>query len=357
MSTIIHLITTIEMGGAEKQLLVLAGQQVSNGHDVSVYYLKGEPELQEEFESLGVTVSNELTHANKIICYFRLFKILRVNSHAICHGHLPLSELMAALAKGKKHKLVVSRHNAEQFWPRRNRFLSKLLSRYVAARADKVIAISQAVANFLYWSGEVSSRTAVEVVHYGYARNRISAGQSFFLEKETCKTKIGTIGRLVDQKNYPTLLTAFSLVIRKNPNFHLYIVGDGPLKEQFQNLADELEIRSAVTWLGRTDMISEFLSSVDLFVLSSKYEGFGLVLLEAMAAGTPILAANNSAIPEVLGGNYPGLFKTYDSQELATKILDFPNFKEDFTEILNGRLALFQPQVMYRRIQEVYQEI
>jgi glycosyltransferase involved in cell wall biosynthesis len=357
MSTIVHLITTIEMGGAEKQLLVLAGQQASNGHDVTVLYLKGKPELKQDFESLGVKVSSRLTHASSIVSCFRFSRFLEKNPNAVCHAHLPQSELIAAFATGKKKKLVVTRHNAEQFWPRRNRYVSKVLSRLVAARADRVIAISQAVADFLYQSGEISTHTNVEVVLYGSAPNSESTAQAFFPETSRGETRIGTIGRLVDQKNYPTLLNAFSLVVRENPTFHLYVIGDGPLKKKLLRLADELEIGSAVTWLGRTDKIPQFLSSIDLFVLSSKYEGFGLVLLEAMAAGTPILAANNSAIPEVLGENYPGLFGTYDSDELAKKILEFPKFKNEYEESLNKRLVLFHPHVMYQKIQEIYQLI
>lgn len=357
MSTIIHLITTIEMGGAEKQLLVLAAQQVSNGHDVTVLYLKGKPELKQDFESLGVKVSSLLTHTNLIVSCIRFSKFLDENPNAICHAHLPQSELVAAFASGKKHKLVVTRHNAEQFWPRRNRHISKILSRLVTAKTNRIIAISQAVANFLYLSGEISTRTAVEVVFYGSAPNSESADKAFFPEIRKGETRIGTIGRLVDQKNYPTLLNAFSLVVRENPTFHLYVIGDGPLKTQLYRLANELEIESSVTWLGRTDKIPQFLSSIDLFVLSSKYEGFGLVLLEAMAAGIPILAANNSAIPEVLGTRYPGLFETYDSVELAKKILEFPKFKNEYEESLKERLHLFHPQVMYQKIQKIYQII
>ena len=357
MRRIIHLITTIEMGGAEKQLLVLAGQQVSNGHDVTVLYLKGKAELKQDFESLGVKVSSHLTHTNSIVSYFRFSRFLQKNPNAICHAHLPQSELMAAFARGKRQKLVVTRHNAEQFWPRRNRLVSKLLSRLVAARADRVIAISRAVADFLYQSGEISTQTTVDVVLYGSAPKSDSTGKPFLEEMSLGETRIGTIGRLVDQKNYPTLLNAFSLVRRENPTFHLYIIGDGPLKQELQNLANELEIGSAITWLGRTDKIPEFLSAIDLFVLSSKYEGFGLVLLEAMAAGTPILAANNSAIPEVLGQNYPGLFGTYNFEELAKKINEFPKLKNEYGGILSQRLVLFQPHVMYQKIEDIYQLI
>lgn len=357
MSKIIHLITTIEMGGAEKQLLVLAGQQVSNGHDVTIFYLKGRPELKEDFESLGIKVSSQLASTNSIFSFFRLSIFLHNNPSAICHAHLPQSELMAALAKGGKHKLVVTRHNAEQFWPRRNRLVSKLLSRIVAARADRVIAISRAVADFLYDSGEISTHTTVEVVLYGSAPDRDLSYQSFFPETNKVETRIGAIGRLVDQKNYPTLMKAFSLVVKKNPSFHLYIIGDGPLKQELQSLADLLEVGPAVTWLGRTKKIPQFLSSIDLFVLPSKYEGFGLVLLEAMAAGTPILAANNSAIPEVLGENYPGLFATYNFEELANKINEFPRLKGQYEEILKKRLILFEPHVMYQKIEDIYQSI
>jgi glycosyltransferase involved in cell wall biosynthesis len=169
--------------------------------------------------------------------------------------------------------------------------------------------------------------------------------------------KIGTIGRLVPQKDYPTLLSAFSSVLKSMPNTDLYVVGEGHLQKDLIELSKSLGIKDQVHWIGKTEYIKEFLSKIDLFILPSKYEGFGLVLLEAMVAKKPVIAANNSAIPEVLGKIYEGLFSTGDVNALAQQIkttFGDKNFSERLVQSYASQLILFDPNEMNRNIQKIY---
>ena len=101
-----------------------------------------------------------------------------------------------------------------------------------------------------------------------------------------------------------------------------------------------------------------FLDSIDLFVLASKYEGFGLVLLEAMSREKPIVAANNSAIPEVLGENYSGLFQTSNQRELTLKLVSAIQLRTrlELKKELKDRLELFTPEKMAQNIHAYYSE-
>jgi glycosyltransferase involved in cell wall biosynthesis len=169
--------------------------------------------------------------------------------------------------------------------------------------------------------------------------------------------KIGTIGRLVTQKDYPTLLNAFSNVLKSLPNTDLYVVGEGYLQKDLIELSKSLSINDKVNWLGKTEYIKEFLSKIDLFILPSKYEGFGLVLLEAMVAKKPIIAANNSAIPEVLGKSYEGLFLTGDANALAQQIttaIGDNGFSDKLVRSYASQLNLFDPSEMNMNIKNVY---
>jgi glycosyltransferase involved in cell wall biosynthesis len=169
--------------------------------------------------------------------------------------------------------------------------------------------------------------------------------------------KIGTIGRLVPQKDYPTLLNAFSNVLKSLPDTELYVVGEGYLKKDLNDLSKSLGINDKVHLVGKTEYIKEFLSKIDLFILPSKYEGFGLVLLEAMVAKKPIIAANNSAIPEVLGKTYEGLFSTGDVNSLAKQIktaISDNNFSERLVQSYLSQLNLFDPSKMNTNIRNVY---
>jgi glycosyltransferase involved in cell wall biosynthesis len=177
------------------------------------------------------------------------------------------------------------------------------------------------------------------------------------MNSQSSNYKIGTIGRLVPQKDYPTLLNAFSNVLKSVPNADLYVVGEGYLQKDLIELSKSLSINDKVHWLGKTEYIKEFLSKIDLFILPSKYEGFGLVLLEAMIAKKPIIAANNSAIPEVLGKTYEGLFSTGDINALAQQIktvISDNNFSERLVQSHLSQLELFDPSKMNKNIENVY---
>ena len=357
---VIHLITTIERGGAEKQLLTLASEQVQSGIKVEVIFLKGKPELKKEFEEFGIEVNQLLVGKSFLNQISLLSKYLRKNPSPV-HAHLPKSELLAAVVISKKY-FVFSRHNTEPFWPSGPRIISNLLSKYVCKRAFQGIAISNAVKSYLIKRGEVPNGYTIDVVNYGFQKNisTNAAGKGLItniMNSQSSNYKIGTIGRLVPQKDYPTLLSAFSNVLKTVPYIELYVVGEGYLQKDLIELGKSLGINDKVYWLGKTEYIKEFLSKIDLFILPSKYEGFGLVLLEAMVAKKPIIAANNSAIPEVLGKSYEGLFLTGDVNALAQQIktaISNNNFSERLVQSYSSQLDLFDPNKMNTNIKRVY---
>jgi len=357
---ITHLITTIERGGAEKQLLTLASEQVQSGLSVVVLYLKGKPELRNEFEAAGVEVNNLLVEKSFLKQIFLLSKYLRKNPSPV-HAHLPKSELLAAIVVANKY-FVCSRHNAEPFWPGGPRIISNLLSKFVCKRASQGIAISNAVKSYLIERGEIPNGYKIDVVYYGFEKDILTnpVGLNLITNLMTGQNsnyKIGTIGRLVPQKDYPTLLSAFSSVLKSMPNIDLYVVGEGHLQKDLIKLSKSLGIKDKIHWVGKTEYIKEFLSRIDLFILPSKYEGFGLVLLEAMIAKKPIIAANNSAIPEVLGKTYEGLFLTGDINALAQQIktvISDNYFSERLVQSHLSQLNLFDPNEMNRNIKNVY---
>ena len=355
-----HLITTIERGGAEKQLLTLTSEQVQSGIKVEVIFLKGKPELKKEFEESGVEVNKLLVGKSFLKQIALLSNYIRKNPSPI-HAHLPKSELLAAIVVSNKH-LVFTRHNSEPFWPGGPRVISNLLSKFVCKRASQGIAISNAVKSYLNKSGEIPTGYIIDVVYYGFQKNGSPNSTGLksitnLINGQISNFKIGTIGRLVPQKDYPTLLSAFSNVLEKLPDAELYVVGEGYLHKELMELCKSLGVSSKVHWLGKTEYITEFLSKIDLFILPSKYEGFGLVLLEAMVAKKPIIAANNSAIPEVLGKTYEGLFSTGDvsalAQQIKTAIGDY-SFLERLVQSYASQLSLFDPSKMNSNIQNIY---
>ena len=349
------------MGGAEKQLLILVREQILQGLEVEIFYLKRIPELKEEFERIGAKVNSSLANQS-FFSQVRKFRRIQRNNNFLIHTHLPQAELVAALSC-KKKSFVISRHNFESFWPNKPRFISTVLSRYVSSRAAQVVAISNAVKEYLSSSNEVPKNLKIKVVHYGFNNQRITPNNINQINdielNSTSDFKIGTIGRLVPGKNYQTLFSALAQVCKVNPRVKLFIVGDGVSKNELLEFAQNLNLTKNIIWLGRTGHTDEFLQKIDLFVFPSLGEGFGLVLLEAMLASKPIIAADNSAIPEVLGATYSGLFPTTDSKILSQKILDVAGDSLESQNLIDEyskQIQLFSSKEMASKILKIYTE-
>ncbi len=346
------MITTLNRGGAENQLLVLVREQLKQGFLVEVVPLKGEPELQKEFESLGAVVNLSLIN-HRLITQILRFRNM-TSDVGVLHSHLPRAELFSVFAKDID-KSVVTRHNAEPFFPGVPPFLSRFLSKIVLRNADVCIAISKAVENFMRTQNEIDPNQGIQIVHYGYE----SGMQSLMTKSKKYLSKeftVGTVARLVPQKDLETLLLAFANIVLNtgNTKCKLIIVGEGPLEMELKKKAIRLGIGSQVEWVGKTQDVNRFYRQFDLFILPSRYEGFGLVLLEAMSHGIPIIAANNSAIPEVLGYDYKFLFETSDALDLEKKIVKIFESDFDFLEYSKQRLRLFHPEVMEKSIEHIY---
>lgn len=354
MTSVYHLITTISLGGAENQLLVVVKEQVRQGLDVHVVYLKGAPELKGEFVLAGAQVHDNLAGKSAFIQPFCFANLMR-GRKLIIHAHLPRAELVAA-ATFRRFKLISTRHNAEPFFPGAPRAFSNFLSRLIELRADKIIAISKAVKKFLLESGEVKKEENIEVVYYGYFPDVDSKNLKSNLPFNLLK--LGTISRLAPQKDLPTMIRAFHRYNNQNPNSTLSILGAGPLESELKRLAEDLNLKTKVSFLGRSSFTRDFLLSLDVFVLTSLYEGFGMVLFEAMDAGIPIVASRNSAIPEVLGEDFPGLCKTGDADDFLFKIdaLRDSEYRNLVLGMQEERLRMFSAKSMSEKLLGLYED-
>jgi len=229
---------------------------------------------------------------------------------------------MLLLVTKRTAKYFVTRHNSEHFFPKAPKVLSSWLSRIVLQYSCEVVAISEAVKRFLISEYELPKGKLCSVIYYGYKRQT-----SYKNETSDCKTiatkselNIISVSRLVPQKNIPLMIDFIEKLNSNGFPSKLDLVGDGPQRLQIERRIAQ-NPRCPITLLGRKSDINNLLPKYDLFLLTSRYEGFGMVLLEAMDAGLPILAPMNSAIPEVLGIEHPGLFLSNDIDSLYSTFL------------------------------------
>ena len=355
--SVLHISTTLERGGAENQLIILAREQISLGMEVAIIGIKGKPELDETLSNLGVKLINPGKKRSLFNIVIFLSRFLAKNSNIVVHAHLPRAEIVARLALiGKENRLVVSRHNAEPFFPKGPTTISRLLSIWVTKRASAVIAISNAVQFFLRENNEIFDPNRIHVVHYAFDSKFVKDFDYKLHRESTDFLRFITIGRLTHQKNYPFMFQALSKISPEDLKFTLTILGSGELEDSLKALARTLNIENRISWLGKRTEVSEILRQHDAFIFTSRYEGFGLVLLEAIQHALPVIAPRNTAIPEVLGENYGGLYSDGNEQEfisLLTKLRDI-DFYSNLSKASHVRSALFSPIYMVSAINSTY---
>jgi glycosyltransferase involved in cell wall biosynthesis len=266
----------------------------------------------------------------------RLGRLIRSAEFDLIHAHLPPAELYSRLAllgiSRKTLPLLITKHNDERFC---NAPGKKVLGRWVARRAEHVIAISDAVKRYMCGPGLGVEQRKLQTIYYGLdaARFGHSPRASAACLREHWgiaaeELAIGFVGRLVPQKDIGTLIRGFALFAKIYANTRLVIVGSGPLEGELRRGAEELRISSRIVWAGFRDDIVTVMSAFDIFALTSMYEGFGLVLLEAMALRLAVVATRAGAIPEIVADGETGiLVARQQPRELAAafhKLRDGP---------------------------------
>ncbi|OGQ87751.1 MAG: hypothetical protein A2512_10565 [Deltaproteobacteria bacterium RIFOXYD12_FULL_56_24] len=327
---VLHVITTINRGGAENHLVELVRGQVEQGLQVVVAYLKGDGYWANELRNLGVRVESlQLEHYGESAPMWRLRNLIRQCKHDIIHAHMPPAELYTRLAVmflRPAPVMVISKHNDEPFY---RGLGQRVVGAWVARRAARMIAISDAVNTYACTHLKMPAAHVV-TVHYGIDPlpfEQVEDGRRLALRAEWGipfeAWVIGTVARLVPQKALHTLLTGYAQyrVQARHPS-RLVLVGRGPLETELKSLAQQLGLADEIIWAGFREDIPVVMKAFDTFALTSSYEGFGLVLLEAMAAGRPVVATAVSAIPEIVEDGETGLLcRSSDVDGLARALL------------------------------------
>jgi glycosyltransferase involved in cell wall biosynthesis len=169
-----------------------------------------------------------------------------------------------------------------------------------------------------------------------------------------------SIGRLAQEKNWPTLLEAVKIVIQKHPDLRVVIIGDGVEKNNLQTLAGELGLAERVTFTGELPFseVPAYLKAADLFAFASITETQGLVTMEAMAAGLPVVAVDASGTSDIVDEGKQGFLVPNDAAALAKsidKMLNSPSLMRKFKRNALAKAKTFDVDVQTARLLEVYE--
>ena len=341
---ITHLITSINRGGAENHLYDLAVSQQKANNNVEIIYFKGNGYWKNDLKKnmIKVTSFNPNFSSLKIINYFffffKLAQYIRLNKTDILHAHLPLMEIFARLLSyfiKKDYVLIITKHldnyclRGSNHYSNSKSYLSILIEKWIFSKCDKYIAISKSVRSFFIKKVGLS-QSSIKVIYYGIdqiAPIRGNIKKKLLITKKKKDTIIlGTIARLVSQKKIDITLKALSILKENNIKFKYYILGEGPLLEDLKNLAKNLNIHNEVIFLGYSDDVKAFIKKIDIFCLSSDHEGLGLVLLESMINGVPVICSNFGAAREIISNKKLGLlFKRGNHLDMSRKLLKILN--------------------------------
>jgi glycosyltransferase involved in cell wall biosynthesis len=319
---VMFMIWALEVGGAERLLVKLA-EYISRGdYDVSVVCISREGVWASDLKQTDVKVicTHKKTGFDPSIL-FKLIEIIKSEKPDIVNTYLWTADLwgrLAAILAGVKY-IVVTEQNVD-VW---KRWYHKLLDRILFKWTDYAICVSDEVVNFYHNDFNLPLNKLVMIP------NAIDIS---LFDKEIDRTKerkkLGVAlddfvfvcaARLHPQKAHHILINAVSYMVKSgNKGFKVLLVGEGDLRQQFEEMVHSLKLESYIHFLGLRQDIPDILLVSDSFVLSSDYEGLSLAILEAMAARLPVVATTVGGNSQIIKEGKTGLLvPPQDSTSLA----------------------------------------
>ena len=302
---------SLALGGAERHVVGLARSLLERGHTVSIACSTGGP-LATEAHDAGViveTLGDRLIKRQSDPAYREWLRHLTLRLRPdLVHAHMHASAVAAAQALIDTRVPFIVTEHSEGTW-RDAAAWAEAASTY--RRAQGIVAVSARIAQRI-----AAAATNVPRIHV--IRNALElAGlpQRTLQRRFRRRQLVGVIARLVPEKGVDVFVRAAAKVAAAVPQTCFVVVGDGPERRALQHLATDLGIRERIGFVGAREESMSVLQRLDLLCVPSRSEGTPLVVLEAMAAGTPIVAAAAGGIPEQVRDRREALLVTPDDPD------------------------------------------
>lgn len=318
--------TELGGGGVERVMLTLAEIFLERGIETDIVLLRAEGDLAGEIPSgarvFDLEAKSLLASLPKLVQYLRNHRptiLLSAQATVNCVA------ILARALSGARTQIVISIHSTLSLWAKdwRQRMAVQLM-RLTYPYSDRTIAVSEGVARDL--SRLIGLRRKEIEVAYNpvigadlIVRKMKPVNHPWFLN-ENIPVILG-VGRLLEQKDFPTLIQAFAK-LRKSRSSRLVILGEGERRPFLEDCVERLGLSEHVWMPGFKPNPLKYMANADVFVLSSKREGLGNVLIEAMACGTPVVSTDCPSGPaEILeNGKHGRLVPVGDPAALAVAI-------------------------------------
>lgn len=316
-----------------------------------------------ELEQLGVGVLRlECDSFLSNVAWARLYKLLRRESIGVLHAHMPRASVPGTVIGRLAGTPVIVSH--EHTWSFQGMPVRRFLDRNVVARgSDVVLAVSERDRQQMIEVERIPAE-CIRVLPNGIPtpeESGASVRSDLGVPEEV--GLIGAVGRLYPQKAYDDLIRAIALLKQSYARpFRCLIFGHGPEEDGLRALIDELDVAGEVQLVGRREDIADVVRALDIAVLSSKYEGSPLAILEYMAGAAPIVATAVGGVPELIEDGVHGLLvKPEDPGELAAamqRLLEDRALATRLGQAAHERQrANYDLDVVVRQLEDLYLEL
>lgn len=334
--------TSLAGGGAEKVAVNLANHYASIGYKIDLVLFKAKGDYIQQVSGL-VTIINLnirfIRYYSLLSASIRVRKYLIKNKPSAVLSVSKSSNISVGFAAiGLKNQHIVLREAGplrdvlSGFWPYSFIYLTAMRLAY--CRANKVIANSQGTMADLL-ENRIANREKIVIISNPVLNKDFLDLSAEPIDNELFNDKklkvIISIGRLDPEKNYPLLVKAFKMVFQKDPNTRLMILGQGKEKCSLLKLIEKLNLHDVVIIEDFKQNIYPYINQARVFALASNWEGFGNVIVEALALGKPVVCTNCPGGPAYIldGGRYGSLVPMNNDQLLADAIIRSLDVKVD----------------------------
>lgn len=286
----------------------------------------------------------------------RLYKIIEAEAGKpdVVHAHfLNMGVIAADLCRRECLPLVITEHSSSVNVENLSETMAKR-AKYAYTSADKVLAVSSALAK------KIKKHTGVEPMMLPNILNMPAMSEMVAGEKARGFHFISA-GSLVERKGFDTLVEAFEAVAKARPDATLLIMGGGPEEKKLRTQVKELGLNDKITFFGkyqRQDFARELMKA-DAFVLATRLETFGVVFIEALSFGVPVIATRCGGPEDFVDASNGLLVDVGDIQRLAQAMVDMAENigRYNRTQIAVSTRSRFSPEKIAQRLTEVYKEI
>jgi sugar transferase (PEP-CTERM/EpsH1 system associated) len=316
---ILHIFPNAGPGGAERLVVDLLEATDKERFEVAAVSLYPESGtiLEREIKKKGLKVYFLNKHRGLDLRMIpQLYRVLRTFCPDVVHTHRYV--LRYTLLPTLLCRIPVRIHTVHNVAQKEVDRIGKLVH-WISFRLGKVVpvSISKEIANTV--RAVYGQDIYTPVIYNGIPITRFVSSASQDSTKEEKDVVLLHVGRFAPQKSHPLLVEAFALAVKEYPAMKLWLVGDGPLKLAVKKNIVEMGLERKVLFLGIRDDVPRLLAAADLFVLSSDYEGVPLSVLEAMAAGKPVVATAVGGVPELVEDGVTGVLVPPRNPEALAK--------------------------------------